>query len=240
MSKLWTPKQMIGRLDRESLTKERPSKWDDMRELSQLLSAEMPWKQQLGQMWINGELMGVAGGLGGLEANPPGADLAAVTVNATEAAMWPASTYTPIPALQVAPKAYFLRAYGVCTSAATPGTQTFNPRIGTSSSGISISGASSNLTPTASETACVWRIMGDMVTRSAGTTTATTTGFFSYDQTSGTSGNAGAVAGTPLYFGGTSASWDNTATQALFMGLVAATSTTNTMTPRLIIWASWN
>lgn len=239
--KLWTPKlrRTLHRLDSEALTRERASKWDDMRELTQLLAADMPWKQQMGQMWANGVPLNVAGGLGGLEANPPGADLALVTVGASELAMWPASTYTPIPALAVGPKAYFLRAYGVATSAATPGTQTFNPRIGTSSAGISL-GISSNLTPTASETAVVWRIMGDMILRAPSTTTAVATGFFSYDQTTGTSGNAGPLAGTPLYFGGTSASVDNTAAQALFMGLVAATSTTNTMTPRLVIWASWN
>lgn len=231
--------RIFHRLDREVITRERPSKWDDMRELSQLLTADMPWKQRMGQMWVNGELMGVAGGLAGLEANPNNADLSAVTVNATEAAMWGASTYTPIPALQVGPKAYYLRAYGVATSASTPGTQTFNPRIGTTSSGISM-GISSNLTPTASETAVVWRLSGDMVLRSPGSTASTATGFFSYEQTTGTSGNAGPLTGTPLFFGGTSASIDNTTAQALFMGLVAATSTTNTMTPRLIIWASWN
>lgn len=235
--KLWRP----GHLDREALTRERPSKWDDMRELAGLLaSAKGPWKQQLAEIWVNGVPMNVAGGLAGLEVNPPSADLSSVTVNATEAALWPTS-WTPVSAQRQAPTAFYLKAYGVATSAATPGTQTFNPRIGTSSSGISL-GISSNLTPTASETAVVWRIEGDLAApRSAGASTvATATGYFEYHQTTGTSGNAGYLTGTPLIFGGTSSTWDNTVAQALFMGVVAATSTTNTMTPRLIVWASWN
>jgi hypothetical protein len=229
-------RQQATLLDREILCRDRPSKWDDVSELAQLLYGDRTAKQQMHDVWLNGDPINIAGGLGGLEANPPNADLATVTVNATEAALWP-TAYTPIPALLQGPKAYSLKAWGVCTSAATPGTQTFNPRIGTSNAGISL-GISSALTPTASETAVVWKIMGDVVLRGGSTTTTTVTGVFDYDQTTGTTGNATTI--TALRFGGTSASVDNTVAQALWMGLLAVTSTTNTMTPRGVIWASWN
>lgn len=228
----------LERIRREVRTRLRPSLMDDLRELAMLDVLERgPWKPRMHELWVDGQPLMLQGGLAGLEVNPQGANYPTITINATEAALV-ATANTPINAMQVSPKVYDLSVWGLATSAATPGTQTFNPRYGTSAAGASL-GISSNLTPVASETATPWFLRGRMILRGGGTTTSTLSGVFEYNQGSAVSGGSAEQAG--LIFGGTvSSSVDNTTAQALWLGCVAATSTTNTMTPQGVLWGSWN
>jgi len=237
-SGLWLPTRLRELL----LTRERPSKWDDMRELMALdMMARGPWKRQMHELWIDGIPVGVAGGLAGLEAGPPGASITS-TLTATEQNVFTAGASsvanTPVNPYAVTPKAYIVEAWGTRTSAGTPGTETYNPRIGTSASGISM-GISSSLTPTASETVVPYHLSGVWILRNGGTTAAVATGIFRYVQGPSTTGTGAET--TPLIFGtGVSASIDNTVAQGLYMGGVAATSTTNTMVQQGLIHGSWN
>lgn len=232
---------MDDRLSREVLlTRERPSKWDDMRELAALQMQGATWKQRMNEMWIDGVPMNVGGGLMGLEVNPSSANYSTITIGATELSLWGTSlgpTIVPFTTFRQGSTGYMLRCFGNATSAATPGTQTFNPRL-TNVTGASL-GISGTFTPIASETASPFILAGDLVLRSGGSTSATLVGVFTYNESQGTAG--GGIANTSgQVFGGTSITIDNTIAESLWMGLVAATSTTNTMIPQAVLWGSWN
>jgi hypothetical protein len=207
-SGLWLPKRVRELL----LTRERPSKWDDMRELTALnMMAQGTWKHQMHNLLIDGQPQNIAGGLAGLEVNPSAANYATVTITGTETSLWTPQTYAPVTAFQNGSKAYHLEAFGTATSAGTPGTESINPRVDVvGGSSLGISGAT-QITPTASETASPFMLSGRTLTTD-----------------------------TPQIFGGASVTWDNTALKGLWMGLLAVTSTTNTKIPQGILWGSWN
>lgn len=236
-SGLWLPKRARELL----LTRERPSKWDDMRELQALdMAARGTWKHQMHELWIDGIPQGIAGGLAGLEVNPSSANYATVTLGGTELSLWTPQTYCPVSAFQNSPKMYQLEAFGTATSAATPGTESINPRVDVvGGSSLGISGAT-QITPTASETASPFMLSGRLILRSAGASTSTMVGVFTFMQSSVVGGGGTLTTGTPQIFGGASVTWDNTALKGLWMGLLAVTSTTNTKIPQGILWGSWN
>src|SRR6184192_1025804 len=149
-SGLWLPKRVRELL----LTRERPSKWDDMRELTAIdMMARGTWKHQMHELLIDGHPTNIAGGLAGLEVNAQSANYPTITLGGTELSLWTPQTYCPVAAFNNAPKVYQLECFGTATSAATPGTESINPRVdvvgGTS---LGASGAT-QITPTASETA---------------------------------------------------------------------------------------
>jgi hypothetical protein len=236
-SGLWLPKRVRELL----LTRERPSKWDDMRELTALnMLSQGSWKHQMQQLRIDGQPTNIAGGLAGLEVNPQSANYATVTIGGTELSLWTPQTYCPVSAFQNAPKMYQLECFGTATSAATPGTESINPRVDVvGGSSLGASGAT-QITPTASETAAPFLLTGRLILRSGGASTATMVGVFTYMQSAVTGGGGTLTTGTPQIFGGASVTWDNTALKGLWMGLVAVTSTTNTKIPQGILWGSWN
>jgi hypothetical protein len=234
---LWLPKRVREVL----LTRERPSKWDDMRELSaQDMIQRGTWKHQMHELLIDGVPTNIAGGLAGLEVNAQSVNYATVTIGATELSLWTPQTYCPVTAFQNTPKVYQLECFGTATSASTPGTESINPRVdvvgGTS---LGISGAT-QMTPTASETASPFLLQGRMVLRTGGASTATMVGVFTFMQSNVVGGGGTLMTGTPQIYGGVSVTWDNTALKGLWMGLLAVTSTTNTKIPQGILWGSWN
>jgi hypothetical protein len=236
-SGLWLPKRVRELL----LTRERPSKWDDMRELTALnMMAHGTWKHQMHEMLIDGQPQNIAGGLAGLEVNPSGANYPTVTITGTETSLWTPQTYAPVTAFQNGSKAYHLEAFGTATSAGTPGTESINPRVDVvGGSSLGISGAT-QITPTASETASPFMLSGRLILRASGATTSTMVGVFTFMQSAVTGGGGTLTTGTPQIFGGASVTWDNTALKGLWMGLLAVTSTTNTKIPQGILWGSWN
>ena len=234
-------------LDTEVLKRERASKWDDIAELAGIYQECLgPWKQHMNVIAATGVPTNLQGGLAGLEANPPGANFGASTISTTSpgTALYTSSTYAPVPALLNSPKGYFLRIWGQATSAATPGTQSFSMQFGnntvnTALTGTAVTGASNTIAPAASDTTTPWVIHGDLILRNTGVTTMVVTGLLE-----GRFGGAttGGTATAPLHFiaQGDSASVDNTAASSIAVGSLAATSTTNTMTPHGMLFASWN
>jgi hypothetical protein len=241
--KLAQMERIATQLDHELMTRERPSKWDDMRELSALLLSERTTKQRLHDVWLNGEPMNVAGGLRGLVQNPVTVNQTTVTGSATEQALIP-TTLMPVEQNVQSGKVYYLYAGGTSTTAATPGTYTLASRIGPAPTNASplFGAVSSAFTPLASMTAAPWSIVGFVVIRGSGTAN-TAADNFNWSQTSvastATGGPTSASSGGQI--GGISAGFDSTgATCALWIGVTHATSTTNTWIPQLVIWASEN
>jgi hypothetical protein len=80
-SGLWLPARVRELL----LTRERPSKWDDMRELTAIdMMSRGTWKHQMHELLLDGQPVNIAGGLAGLEVNPQSANYATVTLTGTE------------------------------------------------------------------------------------------------------------------------------------------------------------
>jgi hypothetical protein len=236
-SGLWLPKRARELL----LTRERPSKWDDMRELTALnMMSQGSWKHQMHELLLDGQPTNIAGGLAGLEVNPAAGNYPTVTIGGTELSLWTPQTYCPVPAFTNSPKMYQLECFGTATSAATPGTESINPRVDVvGGSSLGISGAT-QITPTASETASPFLLSGKVILRTSGLSTSTMVGVFTFMQSAVTGGGGSLTTGTPQIFGGASVTWDNTALKGLWMGLLAVTSTTNTKIPQGILWGSWN
>ena len=243
--KLAQMERIAHRLDHELLTKDRPSKWDDMTELGALLTQEKgTWKEQMSEMWVNGTPMAVAGGLAGLEGvgSPP----TDVTITQTAAAIlsWPV-VCTPIRAGAQSPTVWQLYAAGLQTTAATPGTVQWQAGIGGTAGTNLLGAATTALATTASQTASLWRCFGKLVApRTGGGTVganATAIGYFTIEWTTGTAGPGALFAGTPMLFGGaTASSYDSSVATNLHVDTLTATSTTNTLKPQIILWGSWN
>jgi hypothetical protein len=197
------------------------------------------WKQIDQAIREGGDPTALAGGIAGLELTPPIANETLVTGTATEQAIFPTAR-TAIAATPRAPVLYRLFAAGTSTTAATPGTYTLSARVGTANTAPLIGATSGALTPVASATAAHWRCFGIFYIRGADTT-GTAFGSFEMNH-SGTTGGGGPVSATGnAVFGGISAAVDFTlTTNALWMGVTHATSTTNTWVPQFVGWGSWN
>lgn len=202
------------------------------------------WKDVERRLDNEGVPTALAGGFTGLEVTPPVATLATATITGTEAALWPTATWTPIAANPQCPKAYRLLAFGIATSASTPGTVLFNARFGVLVTSPLI-GVSTTAAQTASQTQTPWRMEGDVIVRAGGgATTGLVVANFHYRQgTTVTSGSAvlpaiNQVFGTTT--GAVSVVTDPSLAAGLWMGAIAVTSTTNTFVPHGVIWASWN
>jgi hypothetical protein len=181
----------------------------------------------------------IGGPFSGLELTPAIANAAQVTINATEALLWPGAANTPIPANPQVPKLYQLFASGTSTTAATPGTFTLAPRLGTLITSPLVGIATGAITPVASATAAQWSLSGWLYVRTGGAT-AIAQGSFEFNMSATIGGGGPASATSNAVFGGISASFDSTVASALVFGAIATTSTTNTFTPQFIGWGSWN
>lgn len=222
---------------------DNPSLADDFAFLTQLSG---PWKPQMARIAREGPTA-IAGGLAGLEKTPTVVNAATVTGSATEQLLLqvPAGGNGLMPIRQDAGASvmYQLFAGGTSTTAAAPGTYTFSARIGpapTNASpafGVVPSGA---FTPTASETAAPWNLLGFVLIRGGGTSN-TAVGIFNWSHSGTTTTGGPALATSDGVFGGISAAYDGTGTTcALWIGVTHATSTTNTWIPQAVAFPSWN
>lgn len=140
-----------------------------------------------------------------------GTALVATTIEA----LWPAATYSAIPANSAqAGKVFIVKAGGIMSTAAS-GTLTITPSVGTATGGATL-GASVAQTVVVSLTNVPWYLEGIFVMRTTGTTgTMMGTGVFQSAGAAATSGS-----GIQVSFGGTSATFDTTAAPAATTGAI--------------------
>jgi hypothetical protein len=199
------------------------------------------WKQIQQAIALGGDPTALMGGIAGLELPlPPIANEATVTGSTTEQALFPVARAL-IPAQSMAPKLWRIFASGRSTTAATPGTYTLSARLGNANTSPAFGVVpSSNLTPVASATAAQWKMLGFVYVR-GGDTTGTAVGSFEFNHSGNTAGGGPVTATGNAIFGGVSATVDFTlTTNGLWIGVIHATSTTNTWIPEFVGWGSWN
>jgi hypothetical protein len=196
------------------------------------------WQRMMDDIRNGGQPLMLSGGIAGVEANPPPDALTALTLSATEQALWAAATYSPITANRQAPTQYELFASGTVTTTATASpTMLLTPRWGTAISDSSL-GPTPSIVLTASQTACPWQIRGEVTVRGTGTGTNTRVkGTFTLIGKFVTPANG--IVDAHHIFGYTAATGDSTLTKGMFMGIVS-TITTPAVTVEQIKWASWN
>lgn len=174
----------------------------------------------------------------GLLAYPAAQTITTTSMNAT-ANLWSNLTYTPIVANSIlAPQAYRVAICAKITTVATPVNISLDPRInntgvwttgGTAVAGGSALGASTSIALTASITNAFYYVIGDLMIRTAGTSSSFV-GMFHYHSTQGTSGGlagpAAIGAGHNLLFGGTAVTVDTqTSGQSFQMGAIHTVAT---------------
>lgn len=168
---------------------------------------------------------------------PPTLNPLAAAITATvETALWPTALFSPINVGDVrAGKVYKVSAGGIFSTGAS-GTLTITPRVGTSTSGITL-GASVAQTVVASLTNEAWFLQCIMVVRTVGlagtNSTAIGTGQFQ-----GGGAAATAASNVSVIFGGTSATFDASIQQGLFIGWTL--SVAGSVTPQWVTFQSMN
>jgi hypothetical protein len=218
--------------------------FDALRDVQRFMGEQQrEWKPWMQQIEASGDPTALVG-FAGVERQPPPGTLPAVTINATEAALWPTATWTPIDANPQCPKAYRLVAYGTATTAATPGTVLFNARFGQLVTSPNI-GVSTTAAQTASQTATPWRMEGAITIQKGGTATSgLVVANFKYEQGTAVSGGSAVLPAMEQIFGTTTGAvsvvTDGTTAAGLWMGAIAVTSTTNTFIPQSVVWVSYN
>lgn len=149
--------------------------------------------------------------------DPPVANLSAIT-GITETGLWNVAQFTPIHAFDAytgAGKIYRVSAGGIY-STSTSGTLTITPRIGTTTSGITL-GASVAQTVPVSLTNEAWSLMFTLVIRTLGAPGANSTCIGTGKLIGG--GTAATVnSGLQVSFGGTSATADFSVETGIFIG----------------------
>jgi hypothetical protein len=137
----------------------------------------------------------------------------------TEAAAFPVSPWTSLAANQLRPgQTLKVTAFGIITTAASPGNLTITPRYGTTTSGTTL-GASVASALTGSLTNVPWFLEFWFTCRTVGT--------------SGTAVGAGSFqsqAQTSVTFGGTAATIDTTAASGIFIGVTMSGSASDSLT----------
>lgn len=199
-----------------------------------------PWGDIQRAIELGGDPTALVGGIAGLELTPPIVNEATVTGSATEQALFPVAR-APIATNPRSPVLYRIFGSGRSTTAATPGTYTLSSRIGNANTSPAFGVVpSSNLTPVASATAAQWKLLGWVYIR-GGDTTGTAVGSFEFNHSGNTAGGGPVTATGNAIFGGVSAAIDFTlTTNGLWIGVIHATSTTNTWIPEFVGWGSWN
>lgn len=172
--------------------------------------------------------------------DPPTLNPLAAAITATsETALFPVALFTPISVGDIRPgKVYQLKCGGIYSTGSS-GTLTITPRIGvsaTASTNITL-GASNAQTVPVSVSGQPWYLQFTLVIRTVGlagaNSTAMGTGFFNGVGTSATAGTALSPA-----FGGTSASFDASVAEGLWMGWTLTTA--GSCTPEWLVWQSLN
>lgn len=149
--------------------------------------------------------------------DPPTANLSAVTAT-VETGLWNVPQFTPIHAFDAytgVGKIYRVTAGGIY-STSTSGTLTITPRLGTTTSGITM-GASVAQTVPVSLTNEPWWLQFVMVVRTLGAPGANST-VMGIGQFTGGGAAATASSGCQVHFGGTSATVDLSVETGIFIG----------------------
>lgn len=166
--------------------------------------------------------------------DPPIANLTAVTAT-TETGLWNVPLYTPIHAYEATPaKTWRVTAGGIASTGGS-GTLIITPRLGTTTSGITM-GASTTQTVPVSVTNVAWTLTFVLVCRTLGAAGANSTvmGTGTFAANAATSAGAAWVQS----FGGTSAAVDLTVETGVFMGWTL--SVAGSSTPMYAIIQSLN
>jgi hypothetical protein len=172
--------------------------------------------------------------------DPPTLNPLAAAITATsETALWPVSLFTPISVGDIRPgKVYQVKAGGIM-STTTSGTLIITPRIGVSATAATniTMGASVTQTVPVSLSGTAWYLQFTFVIRTVGLAGANSTcignGFL---QGAGTAATAGS--GLDVSFGGTSASFDASVAEGLWIGWTL--SAAGSCTPEWLVWQSLN
>jgi len=235
---------LMDQFDRWKRRSRGLSRITDVQELAHYESQK--WKALDNELREGGDPTALAGGFAGLEVTPPVATLATVTPNSAtvDVAMWPVATWSPIAANPQCPKAYRLFAFGTATTAAAPGTVSFQPRFGQLQTSPSL-GLSTAAAQTASQTATPWTMRGDLIVRAGGgATTGLVVATFNYRQGTAVSGGSASMPAVDQMFGTTtgpvSVVTDGSVSAGLWMGILNATVFTNTYITQGVVWSSWN
>jgi hypothetical protein len=160
---------------------------------------------------------------------------ASALVSTSEELLWPTALFSPINIGDIkAGKVYKVSAGGIM-STSTSGTIIITPRVGTTTSGITM-GANAAVTVPVSQTGVPWYLEYTMVIRSVGlagtNSVAIGNGFF-------IGGNGGGVGvGFSFPIGGTAASFDASIAQGLAMGKTL--SVAGSVTPEWVLFQSMN
>lgn len=241
---------MSWRLDRDGAALWEPLSDDDIacrdEEIAWHDLNNRPWKLVNGLIEQSGDPTALAGGFAGLEVTPvPGVYPTTTPNSATiDVAMWNTASYTPIQANPQCPKVFLVCAFGTCTTAAAPGTVSFQPRFGQLQTSPSI-GLSLAAAQTASQTATPWKMFGKVVILKGGIATAgQVVATFEYTQGTAVSGGSASLPALDQMFGTTTGAvsvvTDGSVAAGLWMGMLNATVFTNTYIPQSVIWCSWN
>lgn len=178
------------------------------------------------------------------EAQPPLAALTPITGGTAEVNLWTPNQWTPFPVgpgannYLTAGQQWELRASGICTYAATPGTTAFTARIGTSATvgSNTIAGAASAAVAGTTQTGVLWYLDGLLTVRSIGLPGANSilyfVGKFHCPLAHQAAGSAGGV-----LFGGVTAGVDLSIANALAISITPSVAT-QSFTPQQVAWFS--
>lgn len=172
--------------------------------------------------------------------DPPTANIA-TTVSTAETGLWNVAQFSPIHAFDAykgVGKIYHLMAGGIFSTSTTSPTLILTPRIGTTTSGITL-GISVTQTLPASLTNEAWFLNFMLVVRTLGAPGANST-CIGTGQWQGGGAAATAASNSTILFGGTSATVDFSIETGIFIGATWSTTATNAMTVQWITMQSLN
>jgi hypothetical protein len=223
-------------LEHRVLTDVTTEGWDDV--VAAANEQGRRWKEISNRLREGGEPQALLGGLAGIIADVPLADLSAVTGGTANVKWWDALQFTPVPA-QTGVKALFsLRSYGNVTSSAAA--QTVTPSAHVSTTGVigtNLTAATAAQTLGTTITNAIWHYYADLTVRTPGTgTAATMIGDFEFGYTVLAAGGAP----TSIIWRSTSAAtFDSTVQNGVAFGATPSAAGVS-VTPRQIRWESWN
>jgi hypothetical protein len=223
----------------------------DLGELDRLY--RLTWRRRQIELLSSGQPLNMPEGTyAGLGSYPNAQTITTTTLSGT-VNLWSNLIYTPIPANSImAPQAYRIAVCAKITTVASPANIGFNPLInsagtwttgGTAVSGGSTLGATGNVALTASITNAFWMVVGDLTSRSAGTSSSVVA-MLRYESTQATTGGlagpAAVGAGHNLVFGGTAVTVDTQTTAQSFQLGAVHTVTSITHNIEQIHFMDWN
>ena len=166
---------------------------------------------------------------------PPLANLAAITAT-TETALWSAAEYTPINARDARPGKIYRVTAGGLVSFATTGALTITPRLGLTTSGVTMGANVAQTVQGVAITNAAWALDFTMVVRTLGVaganSTVVGTGSFTAQ------GSGAANTGMSVCFGGTVATVDLTVATGITFGWTL--SVAGSVTPQYAFIQSLN